>query len=185
MGHVEPDSRAAQREMKRLAARHFTATIVRTLRYGLGIGALVMASAAAAADIKLMNAWVRPMQAGDKAIPAFVDIKPDAAVTLVEASSPVARSVAIMLEGDSDGSGKPPPLSETKRFEVPAGAGRRLALNGDHLELRGILETKLSGAKVPLQLTFADAKGTRIVVETVATVRGLVPRSALPPGAED
>ena len=178
MGHVEPDSRAAQREVMRFGARRASASTP-TARFWIGIAALCAATAACGAEIKLVNAWMRPMVAGDRAVPAFVDIKSDVRVTLVGASTPVAKSVAIMLEGDNGTE------SETTRFDVPAGVGRRLALNGDHLELRDILETKLNGAKVPLQLTFVDEKGARIVAETVATVRGLFPRSMLPPAAQD
>lgn len=178
MGHVEPDPRAAQREVTRSCPSCATA-LTWTAAFWIGIAAFCAASAACGAEIKLANAWVRPMLAGDKTIPAFVDIKSDVGVTLVGVSTPVAKSVAIMLEGDNGTE------SETTQFEVPAGVGRRLALNGDHLELRDILETKLNGAKVPLQLTFVDEKGTRIVAETVATVRGLFPRSVLPPDPKD
>ena len=177
MGHVEPDPRAAQPEVRGAAA----VARARSLRGWLSVAALAAASVAGAAEIHLANAWMRPMQTGDKAVPAFVDIKSDVAVTLVGASTPVATSVAIMLDAGSDGTGKPLPAKETTRFEVPAGAGRRLALNGDYLEMRGIRETRLNGARVPLQLTFVDGNGKRIVVDTVATVRGMFPRSALPP----
>jgi copper(I)-binding protein len=183
MGHVEPDPRASRREVTRSPLRRAAAAATRTARACVGIAAVVATTAAGGAEIELVNAWVRPMLAGDKAIPAFVDIKTDAAVTLVGASSPVAKSVAIILEGD--GSDTAPTATETTRFAVPAGTGRRLALNSDHLELRDVLETRLNGAKVLLQLAFVDAEGRRIVVETAATVRGLVPRSMLPPDAAD
>ncbi len=178
MGHVEPDPRAAQREVTRPCASYATAP-TRIARFWIGIAALCAATAACGAEIKLVNAWMRPMLAGDRAVPAFVDIKSDVPVTLIGASTPVAKSVAIILEGDNGTE------SETTRFDVPAGVGRRLALNGDHLELRDILETRVNGATVALRLTFVDEKGARIVAETVATVRGLFPRSMLPPDARD
>jgi hypothetical protein len=37
MGHVEPDPRAAQREVTRFAESPVTARIARTLRFGLGM----------------------------------------------------------------------------------------------------------------------------------------------------
>ena len=173
MGHVEPDPSAAQREVMRFAAPR-AAAMARAARLCIGIAAFLAATAACGAEIKVVNAWVRPMLAGDKAIPAFVDIKTDVGVTLVGVSSPLAKSVAIMLKGN-DGT-----ESETSRFDVAAAAGPRPAL-----ELREALETKLNGSKVPLQLTFVDDKGKRIVVETMATVRGILPRSMAPPDAGD
>ena len=77
-----------------------------------------------------------------------------------------------------------PPTVGNERFEVPAA---RPAARAQRRSPRAARHPRdeTSGAKVPLQLTFVDEKGKRIVVETVATVRGLVPRSALPPDAGD
>ncbi len=156
-------------------------------------GVMFAATATSAAEIALKNAWARPMAKGYPVARAYVDIHSDTALKLVGASSPAAKSIGIVSAGiKPDGSEDTP--KEVSELDVAAGRDTRLALNGDYLELRDVLENKGSGAVIPLKLEFVDGAGEHRVVETNAIVRGislrppppaavpLKPKSAAPSG---
>ena len=142
-------------------------------RLGCAVGAaLLLTGAADAAEITLANAWMRPIREGLPTAMAYVDIKSDADVRLVGASTPAAKSVAIIdvtQNPDDTTTSK-----EVKALEVPGGKVTRLAYNGSHLELREVLETRGTGQTVALKLEFVDAAGKRQFVETVALMRGIL-----------
>jgi len=137
---------------------------------------LVMAAAAiaavppAAAEIRLTSPWMRPAAAGGDAR-AYVDIASDEPVTLVGASSPLARSVQIRVVQDTDGvdPGKP-----VKSLPVVPGTPTRLAYKGNHLLLRGVRNALANATTVPVVLTFRDAKGRRLTAQASIQVRGIV-----------
>jgi len=142
----------------------------------LAVAAAIVALPAAAATIELMNAWARPMAKGYPVARAYVDIRSDTPLKLVGASSPVAKSIGIVSAGiKPDGSDETP--KEVRALDVAAGRDTRLALNGDYLELRDVLEDKAPGATFVLRLEFVDDAGKRQVAETEAVVRGVT----LPP----
>jgi copper(I)-binding protein len=142
--------------------------------------ALAFAAPAAGADIRLANAWTRPMGQGYPTAEAYVDIRSDVAVKLVGASSAAAKSVAIMVARENpDGTRA---ATAVRELEVPAERETRLALYGNHLELREIQEQKTPGMSVPLKLEFVDSAGKKQIVEIDAVVRGVVLRP--PPPAE-
>jgi hypothetical protein len=141
--------------------------------------ALAFAAPVAGADIRLANAWTRPMGQGYPTAEAYVDIRSDVTVKLVGASSPAARSVAIMVARENpDGTRT---ATAVRELEVPGGGETRLALYGNHLELREILEQKAPGMYVPLKLEFVDAAGNKQIVAIDAVVRGVVLRPPAPP----
>ena len=126
--------------------------------------------AAPAAGIRLTTPWMRPAAAGSDAR-AYVDIASDQPVTLVGASSPLARSVEIRVVRDTDGAdpGKP-----VKSLAVVPGTPTRLAYKGNHLLLRGLRKSADNATPVPIVLTFRDAKGRRSTAQANLQVRGIV-----------
>ncbi len=145
--------------------------------------AALVALPVSAATIELKNAWARPMAKGYPVARAYVDIRSDTPLKLVGASSPIAKSIGIVSAGiKPDGSDETP--KEVRALDVAAGRDTRLALNGDYLELREVLEDKATGATFALKLEFVDAAGKRQVAETAAVVRGVMlqppPPAALP-----
>jgi copper(I)-binding protein len=134
----------------------------------------IAAAMPVAAEVHLTTPWMRPAAAGSDAR-AYVDIASDEPVTLVGASSPMARNVEIRVVKDTDGvdPGKP-----VKSLAVVPGTPTRLAYKGNHLLLRGLKTAVANATPVPVVLTFRDAKGRRVTAETKLQVRGIV----APPG---
>jgi hypothetical protein len=128
-----------------------------------------LAGGALAADIKLTSAWMRPAPAGSDAN-AYVDISSDTPLTLVGATSPVARRVELVLVKKYDGTD---PGKVVKRMAVEAGTPMRLAYRGSHLRLVGVRRDLLMGAPVPVTLQFRDRAGKRLTADAAVAVRGL------------
>jgi copper(I)-binding protein len=132
--------------------------------------ALLLASVASAAQVVLSSVWMRPAVAGAATARVYVDIKSDANIDLVGATTPVAKKVEIVhvkTIGD--------PATETvvRKFALPGGTTTRLAYLGDHLRLVGVRQSLNNGDPVPIKLRFVDAKGKRFDVDGNVTVRGL------------
>lgn len=132
--------------------------------------ALAFAGAAGAAQVALSSVWMRPANAGAESARAYVDIKSDANVDLVGASTPAAKKVEIV---QVETIGDPSTETVVKKYAVPGGTTTRLAYLGDHLRLVGIKRTLGTGDPVPLKLRFVDDRGKRFEVDTHITVRGL------------
>jgi periplasmic copper chaperone A len=155
----------------------------RSLLAFLAAGTILTVTSASAAEIALKNAWARPMAKGYPVAAIYVDIRSDVALKLVGASSPVAKSIGIVSAGiKPDGSDETP--KEVRELDIAAGRDTRLALNGDYLELRDVLEDKGAGATIPLRLDFIDAAGKPHSAKTEAVVRGITlqppPPAAVP-----
>jgi copper(I)-binding protein len=132
--------------------------------------AALLAAPAQAVDIRLSSAWMRPAAAGSDAR-AYVDIHSDAPLTLVGASTPLARKVAIVVVRKTDGLD---PGKVVRRLPVSAGTPTRLAYKGNHLLLAGVRRDIANGTPVPLTLEFRDAAGKRYEARTDLRVRGLL-----------
>ncbi len=146
----------------------------------LAAGAIFATTAARAAEIELRNAWARPMAKGYPVAAVYVDIHSDVALKLVAATSPAAKSIGIISAGiKPDGSDETP--KEVRELDVAAGRDTRLAVNGDYLELREVLEDKGPGTVIPLKLEFLDGAGKRHVGGTEAVVRGIALHPAAVP----
>jgi copper(I)-binding protein len=141
-----------------------------SLRPALAIFALALASAASAAEVSLSSVWMRPAVAGAESARVYVDIKSDANVELVGATTPVARKVEIVHVKTI---GDPSTESVVRKFAVPGGTTTRLAYLGDHLRLVGVKRTLDNAQPVPIKLRFVDAAGKRFEVAANVTVRGL------------
>lgn len=144
--------------------------------------AAVALAAAADAQIVAKYAWMRPAPGGADAARVYVDIVSDVTVDLVGASSPVAKSVAIVAVGTI---GDPATEKVVKTFPVPAGTTTRLAYRGNHLRLVDLTRDVGNGDQVPLTLTFRDKSGKRTDVTTEVTVRGLLLPQQVPEAARD
>jgi periplasmic copper chaperone A len=151
-------------------------------RFAIGAGllallALVGAGGAAAAQVSLQNAWMRPAPAGAATAKAYVDITSDAALELIGASTPAAKKVDLVLVTVKDTS-----VDEkiVKVLSVAAGKPTRLAFNGNHLQLSGITRDIGNGVPVPLTLTFRDAMGKQVQATTDILVRGLLRPEQVP-----
>ena len=128
-----------------------------------------LAASAAAADIKLTSMWMRPAEKGSVAR-AYVDIASDAPLTLVAATTPVARRVELVQLRKYDGSD---PGTVVKRMAVEPGKPMRLAYKGSHLRLVGVRQDLVPGAPVPVTLVFRDAAGKRVTALADIRVHGV------------
>jgi copper(I)-binding protein len=154
-----------------------------SIRFPLAIAASILfcdVAPAVAADITLSNPWMRPTRAGAPTAAVYVDVKTDVPLTLVGASSPVAKSAGIKLvRQNPDGS-----TTETsvKEFDIAGGTVTRFAFNGNNIELREIRQDLYPGANVPLTIEFVEPKGDakKHSIEIGVLVRGIL----LPPPAE-
>jgi copper(I)-binding protein len=135
----------------------------------LAVCAYAFASIAGAAQVSLSSVWMRPAVEGANAR-VYVDIRSDANVDLVGATTPVAKKVEIVQVKTI---GDPSAEKVVKKYAVPGGTTTRLAYLGDHLRLVGVKRALDNGDPVPVKLRFVDDKGKRFEVETNVTVRGL------------
>ena len=155
-------------------------------RFARGAAAAVLlvllAAPAAAAEIKLSSAWMRPAPAGSDAR-AYVDIASDVPLTLVGATTPLARKVELVLLKKYDGTD---PGKVVARMPVEPGTPTRLAYKGSHLRLVGVRKDLLPGAPVPVTLQFRDRAGKRFTAQADIRVHGVaLPMPAAPdPDAE-
>ena len=140
-------------------------------RWCIAAAALLAAALADAAPVSLSSAWMRPAPEGAPTARVYVDITSDANLTLVGASTPVAKRVEIVRVKTI---GDPATESVVKKYEVPLGTTTRLAYLGDHLRLVGVKRTVNSGDPVPIKLRFVDGAGKRFEVATDVLVRGLL-----------
>ena len=143
-----------------------TATVRATLAGAL----LALAAASAfAADIRLSSAWMRPAPAGSDA-KAYVDIASDTPLTLVGATTPVARKVEIVQVTNYDGTD---PGKVVKSLAVEPGTPTRLAYKGSHLRLLGVRRDLTLGPPIPVTLQFRDRAGKRVTAQANVQVHGV------------
>jgi copper(I)-binding protein len=138
----------------------------------------VLAASAAAQDIKLTSMWMRPAEKGSTA-KAYVDIASDAPLTLVGATTPLARKVELVKLTKYDGTD---PGKVVTRIPVEPGTPTRLAYKGSHLRLVGVRQDLLPGAPVPVTLQFRDKAGKRVSAQADIRVHGVA--LPMPPQAD-
>ena len=140
---------------------------------GVSLAALLLPAAmsALAADIKFRNAWLRPTYTGQPTAMVYVDIESSEPLTLVAASSPVAKGAQLVRVDPPGPDTEPKVVTE---LPITAKQVTRLALLGNHVRLLDVQQDLAAGARVPLELTFVDAKGKRMSAKTEAVVRGIV-----------
>ena len=127
------------------------------------------AATAAAADIKLTSMWMRPAEKGSDA-KAYVDIASDVPLTLVGATTPLARKVELVELRKYDGTD---PGRVVTQIRVEPGTPTRLAYKGSHLRLLGVRQDLVTGAPVPVTLVFRDPAGKRVTAQADIRVHGV------------
>jgi copper(I)-binding protein len=131
---------------------------------------LALAAPALAVQVSFKSAWMRPAEGGTTA-KAYVDIFSDTPLTLIGASTPVAKKVQIVTVVRTDGND---PGKVVKSLPVAADKPTRLAYLGNHLRLVDLKQDVVNGSQVPVTLTFRDKAGRRHVATAEIGVRGLV-----------
>ncbi|UUZ66516.1 copper chaperone PCu(A)C (plasmid) [Polaromonas sp. P1-6] len=132
---------------------------MKTLKKSLATLALLSLAAAASAQIKVENAWVRATVPKQQATGAFMKITSSETVKLMAVTSAVAKTNEIhemKLEGDVMKMRAHP-----NGLEIPANTTVELKSGGYHVMMMELDKAIKAGDVVPLQLEFTDAKGKK------------------------
>ena len=143
----------------------------------LFLAAALAAAPATFAQVAVSDAWVRGTVAGQKATGAFMQLKADADVSLVGASSPVAGIVEIHEMKMDAGVMR---MSAVSALPLPAGKAVELKPGGYHVMLMALKAPLKEGDTVPVTLTFKDKDGKASTMLVNAPVKAL---TAAPPAA--
>jgi copper(I)-binding protein len=144
------------------------------LRSATVLAFFLAASAAAAADVKVENAWARAPAPGQKVASAYAELTSPSNAALLGAASPVAERVELHTMTMDGGVMR---MRAVPRVELPAGTTVKLAPGGLHLMLFGLKQPLHGGDKVPLELSVQSAGSAPATLKVEAEVRS--------PGASD
>ena len=138
----------------------------------LALAAASIAAHAATAPVKAENAWARASVQGQDSSGAFVTLVANEPVTLTGVSTPAA-GIAELHEMKMDGGVMRMRAAET----LPVAPGKPLELKpgGFHIMLMDLKAPLKPGTRIPLTLSFKDAKGQ------ASELKLSVPVSVLPP----
>jgi len=123
---------------------------------------------AAAADLKVDNAWVRAPAPGQKTASAYAELMSPSNAALVTASTTVAERVELHSMSVDGGVMR---MRAVPRVELPAGKTVKLAPNGLHLMLFGLKQPLKEGDKVSLELGIQSGSSAPTIVKVEAEVR--------------
>lgn len=123
--------------------------------------AVLFCHLAAAAEVKVESAWVRPTAPGQKVAGAFMKLTADSDMALVKGASPAARSVELHFMRMDGGMME---MRELKKIELPKDTTVSLEPGGLHIMLIGLKTRIKPGDKIPLSLTVKDRRGGRHIV---------------------
>jgi copper(I)-binding protein len=126
--------------------------------------------APAFAEITVNDAWVRGTVPGQSTTGAFMTITSSDNAKLVGAKSGLAAMAEIHTTTLKGGVNEMRPAPFVR---LPAGKPVQLKPGGHHLMLMGIGKAFAAGDKVPILLTFENAKGERLTMLIRAEVRPL------------
>ncbi len=135
------------------------------------IAALVFSAPMAGAlaqEVAVKDAWIRGTVSGQNATGAFMELTGKSNARLVDAASPVARTVEVHNMKMENGVMKMFPV---EAVDLPAGKPVKLAPGGYHVMLMGLRKPLNAGDKVPLKLTFELGDKRRETVELSVEVR--------------
>jgi copper(I)-binding protein len=138
------------------------------LRLATFIALLFIASAAAAADVRVENAWARSPAPGQKTVSAYVDLTSASDAVLRSAASPLAGRVelhAMTLDGGIMR------MRSIARVDLPAGKTVKLEPGGLHLMLFDLKQPLKPGDKLPLVLNIQGPAASATTVKVEAEVR--------------
>ena len=131
---------------------------------------------AQSAAVDLDSAWMRPALAGQARARTYVDIKSDTALTLTQATTPVAGAIEfVTVAGNGDAE------TVVATVAVAPGVPTRLAFRGNHLRLVDINRDLRNGEQVPVTLHFRDAQDRVVSATATVVVRGFT----VPPAEPD
>lgn len=132
--------------------------------------AALLAGAAAQAQVRVQDAWVRATVPQQQATGAFLHITSTTDAKLVQVSTPAA-AVAEIHEMAMDGNVMR--MRAISALELPAGKTVALQPGGYHLMLMQLKGALKDGEAVPLRLVVETRDGKRQTVEVSAAVRPL------------
>ena len=145
-----------------------------TLLFALAASVSVLASAQTTnANVEVKDAWVRSTVVGQMGTGAFMKITAKVGTQLVGVSSPVAGVGEVhemKMEGDVM------KMRALPRLDLPAGKAVELKPGGYHVMLMDLKQPLMKDTKVPLTLTFKDAKGVESKLELSVPVSSLAPK---------
>lgn len=138
-----------------------------TLALALSIGI----APAGAAQVTVLDAWVRGTVEGQTATAAYMKLRSDADVRLISVTAPVAARCSVH-EMTMDGNLMR--MRTLASLPVPARGTVELAPGHDHLMLEQLARPLKEGDTVELTLTFVESStGKRLQVQVRAPVRPL------------
>lgn len=132
------------------------------------LATLLLAAAAAHAQVTVDKPWVRTTVAQQTTSGAFMTITSVHGGRLVGASSPIAASVEVhetKMEGDMM------KMRPVDALPLPAGQPVELKAGTYHMMLLGLKAPVKAGDVVPISLVVEDAQGRRETVDVKATAR--------------
>jgi copper(I)-binding protein len=132
--------------------------------------ALTLSTAAWSQTVSIDAPWARATVPGQKASGAFMQLTAPENMKLVAASSPVA-GVTEIHEMKMDGNLMK--MSAIPFLALPAGQAVTLKPGGYHVMLLDLKSQLKTEAKLPLTLTFENAKGTRSQVTLEVPIQPL------------
>lgn len=140
----------------------------------LALTPVVAAAAPRGAPVSVREAWARPAAAGMNGAGYLTLVNTsDRPVTLVGASSPVARAVMIHQTALKGGVASMRGMDEA--LVIPAGGQVVFAPGGRHFMLMGLAAELTPGGRLPLILTFDDGRR----VEARLAIQRNAPRPAI------
>ena len=125
------------------------------------------------ANVEVKDAWVRSTVVGQMGTGAFMKITAKLGTQLVGVSSPVAGVGEVhemKMEGDVM------KMRAMPQLDLPAGKAVELKPGGYHVMLMDLKQPLIKDTKVPLTLTFKDAKGVQSKLELSVPVSTLAPK---------
>jgi copper(I)-binding protein len=130
--------------------------------------AFLLVGAAAQAQVRVDDPWVRATVPQQKTTGAFMAITDAKGGRLVDASSPVATSVEVhemKMDGDMM------KMRAVDALPLPAGQRVELKAGAFHMMLLGLKAPVKVGDVVPIKLVIEDAKGKRETVDVKAVAK--------------
>ncbi len=120
----------------------------------------LMATAARAADVEVLDAYVRAVPPGAPATAAFMQLKDNGEdVDLVKAHSDIAESVELHTHIHDGGVMRMRPI---KKLELKKGETTVLQPGGHHIMMIGLKQPLTVGEKVDIDLEFSDGSHQKI-----------------------
>ena len=125
-------------------------------------------------NVVIKDAWVRSTVPGQMGTGAFMRITAKDGAQLVAVSSPaagVAEVHEMKMQGDVM------KMRAVPQLDLPAGKAVELKPGGYHVMLMDLKQPLLKDTKVPMTLTFKDAKGVQSKLELNLPVSAVAPKN--------